>query len=1116
MNDIRTWLTGLGLQQYAEVFSANDIDLASVRLMTDDDFEKLGVTLGHRKRLLKAAATLADLVEPASVAAPVAFGAERRQLTVMFCDLAGSTELSARLDPEDLREIIDAYQRACAEVIGRFHGYVAKYMGDGVLAYFGYPQARENAADLAVHAGLGIVRAVNKLDGNSPSAKGSRLAVRVGIATGEVVVGDQIGIDSSREWSVVGDTPNLAARLQTATKPGKVMVADSTRLLTRENFFWSEPIFLALKGFDEPVRAWEANEEITPGSNFGSGPTDTRRRLIGRQSELALFGDRLELARSGLGQVILLIGEAGIGKSAITRALIERARSAGIACVEFHCSPFYQSSELKPFAIQIERDARIIRGDTPAENFSRLRAWLADENSDTETNAALLTALLSLPTPSRDRLSDLTPGAMRTKTLDLIETHLLGLGRGDPVLLVIEDAHWIDPTSGELLGRLVDRIGHRRIVLFANARLEFDATWTRRPNVTLLTLNRLSRRDAAELMAEVATSQKLPPELVEQLLTRSGGNPLFIQELTKSVLEAVGERDRKSEQLSAHEMVHLIPVSLRDSLTERLDRLGGAKELAQAAAVIGQDFDERLLAAITDRPEQQRKNELKQLEEAEIVVWRGSESPTTYMFRHALIQETAYQSLLKVKRRELHRRIAEKLEAGVVPELAAREPERIAQHYTEAGIIDRAIECWHQSGMRAARRSADIEAIKQLSQALELVRQQPASPDRAGKELSVLIALGPTLMATGGWNAIKVQEVYDAALTMARETGRSAEMFPVLWGRWLIAHAGGAAQSARELLQQLSDVAQSGDPDLMMQFHHAAGSNHCTEGEFSQSVEHAEACIAGYQLERHRHQAMQYGGHDPCVCTTCIGALAQFALGRAVQAQDWSDHALTLAGKLEHVPSIAHAHVYRAELCQIRGEFVTVIKSAEHALAIGLDKGLAHYVTWAKMMRGWALTMGGQIERGPGEMEEGYAALLKVGIRYHAPHRLGMRAQTYAAAARKSEAVAAIEEALASVKQTGETWYEAELIRIKAELLRAAFPADRLTAETLLEESIATANRQGAHQWESRARIDLAKLLAEQSREAAARDVLGPMHDWSDIDIPERTRAAKLMDRLTN
>ncbi len=1116
MSDIRHWLAGLGLGQYADVFAANDIDLVSVRLMTDADFEKLGVTLGHRKRLLKAAESLPPAAEPAGPAAPIAPAAERRQLTVMFCDLVGSTELSARLDPEDLREIIGAYQRAGTAVIERCQGYVAKYMGDGILAYFGYPRAREDAADLAVHAGLGIVQAVKNLAFAPPSAAGLNLAVRVGIATGEVVIGDQVGVDSAREWSVVGETPNLAARLQAAAMAGEVLVGDRTRRLTRQRFVWAGPRMLPLKGFAEPVQAWEVSGESASVAVAGATLGETTR-LIGRQSELALLGDRLELARSGQGQVVLLIGEAGIGKTAITHALIERARRDGIACVELSCSQFHQSSELKPFALQIERDVGIVRKDLPAENLGRLRAWLARNNDDTDTNAALFAALLSLPTPTNEPLSDMTPRALRVKTLDLLETHLLALERRDPVLLVIEDAHWIDPTSGELLDRLVDRVQRRRMVLFANARPEFEAGWSRRPNVTLLTLNRLGRRDAAALVAEIAAAQALPAELEEQLLMRAEGNPLFIQELTRSVLEALAARAGKSGRPPADEIIHLIPASLRDSLAERLDRLGSAKELAQAAAVIGQDFDERLLAAIIDRPESQQKRELEQLAAAEIIGRRGSELPTSYSFRHALIQEAAYQSLLKAKRRDYHRRIAESLERGVVPELSDREPERIAQHYAEAGIVDRAIECWHRSGVRAAQRSADIEAIKQLSQALELVRQQPVGPERAGKELSILIALGPTLMATGGWDAIKVREVYDVALNLARETGRSAEMFPVLWGRWLIAHSSGAAQSARELLQELSDVAQGGgDLDLMMQFHHAAGSTRCTEGEFSQAVDHAEACTASYELGRHRHQAMQYGGHDPCVCTTCIGALAQFSLGRAARAQKWSDEALNLAGKLEHVPSIAHAHVYRAELSQIRGEPAPVMKSADRALAIGLDKGLAQYVAWAKMMRGWALTRGGQVEQGIGEMEEGFAALQKVRVRYHLPHRLGVRAQTYEAAGRTSEAVAAIEDALASVERTGESWYEAELLRIKAGLLRTASPADRRIAESLLEQSIATASRQGARQWESRARIDLATILAVQSREAAARDVLAPTRDWSEIDLPERSRVAKLFQQISS
>jgi class 3 adenylate cyclase/predicted ATPase len=1103
MTDIRRWLAELKLDQYANLFTYNDIDLEAVRLLTDADLEKLGVTLGHRKKLLKAAAELPS-AETSGREMAVS-GPERRQLTVLFCDLAGSTELSARLDPEEFREIIDAYQVACKAVIERFQGYIAKYMGDGILVYFGYPQARENAADLAVHAGLGIVQTVAKLP--------RKLAVRVGIATGEVVVGDQIGIESSREWSVVGATPNLAARLQAAAKPGQVMVADGTRRLVRQQFSWVGPQALSLKGFAEPMRAWEVSEESALEPIAAVTPRETH--LIARQSELALLGERLELARSGHGQVVLLIGEAGIGKSAVTRALIDRARDDGIACVQFNCSPFHQSSELKPFARQIERDAGIVRNDSPAENLGRVRTWLARGGSKTDTNAALFAALLSLPTPANE-LSDFTPQALRTKTLDALETYLVGLEQREPILLVLEDAHWIDPTSGELLDRLVKRVMRRRIVLFVNARPEFQAGWSRQPNVTLLTLNRLGHRDAAALLAGVAATRALPPELVEQLLARAEGNPLFIQELTKSVLEAAAERGANSDPRLAAEIVHVIPASLRDSLAERLDRLGSAKEVAQAAAVIGQDFDERLLSTIVVRSEPQRRKDLEQLVEAGIIVWSGSEAPTNYTFRHALIQEAAYQSLLKARRRDYHRRIAEALEAGVVPGLSEREPERIAQHYTEAGILDRAIDCWHQAGVRAAQRSADIEAIKQLGQALELVRQQPPGAERTGKELSLLIALGPTIMATAGWDAIKVREVYDAALLLARETGRSAEIFPALWGRWLIAHASGAADSARDLLRQLLDVAHDrGDPDLLLQFHHAAGSTECTEGHFSSAVEHAETCMASYDLQRHRHQAMRYGGHDPCVCTTCIGALAQFSLGRTARAQAWSDKALTLANEIEHVPSIAHAHLYRAELSQIRSQPAPVLESADRALAIGLDKGLAQYVAWAKMMRGWALAASGQAEQGLAEMEEGFAALMKTSVRYHLPHRLAMRAQTYALAGRHSQAIEAIGEALQSVKETGEHWYEAELMRINAAMLHSSARTDGRVCESLLEQSVAVASGQGARLWENRARIDLAVLLAGQSREPAARAVLNPIKEWGDaFDSPERSRAAEVLEKL--
>lgn len=1108
MTRMREWLGRCGLGRYADTFEANDIDLEVARLLDDADLEKLGLSLGHRRRLQRALAAMPPAAAP--TAAPDATPApERRQLTVMFCDLANSTGLAAGLDAEDLQKLIGDYRSACAQVIEHYGGYVAKYMGDGILAYFGYPRARADAADRAVHAGLGVVRALAARGDERP------LAVRVGIATGEVVVGEQVGIESSREWSVVGDAPNLAARLQTAAEPGQVLVAEATRRLVRAAIGWSGPHPHSLKGFAEPVAVWHALDE--PAAAAGRAPAPAgATKLVGRRGELALLGDRLELACSGVGQAVLLVGEAGIGKSALARALLDQARAGDVACRQYVCSPFYQTSELNPIVTQIAREVRIVRAEPPAANLDRLAGWLARDGSAHETDGALFAALLALQTPEDAALRDLTSAALRVKTLRSVEAHLLRADRERPAVLLLEDVHWMDPSSGDLVDHLIDRLGEHRILLLATARPEFEARWTRRQNATVLTLSRLGPRDAAALAAEVPAARALPPEIVAELLQRAQGNPLFIEELTKAVTEAIGDSD---DAVGANErleqMVHVIPSSLRDLLAERLDHLGPAKETAQAAAVIGQEFDLRLLEAISDQPAR-RGADITRLLEAEIIVHHENGAPTGFAFRHALIQEAAYQSMLKSKRREHHRRIAESLERGVVPELSEREPERIAQHYAEAGVAERAIECWHQSGIRAAQRSANMEAIRQLTSALQLLRQQPESRERAGKELSLLITLGPTLQATGGWDALSVREVYGDALRLARETGRGADVFPALWGRWLIAHAGGEAEVARELLAELARIARAaGNADLLLQLHHAAGSTHCTDGFFRQALDEVEACVAAYDVAKHRHQAMQYGGHDPRVCTTCIGALARFIVGHAGQAQRWSNEALALAEQIEHAPSVAHAHTYRAELAQIRGQVDATLHAADRALAIALDKGLQHYIAWAKMTRGWALAMQGNADAGIGELEEGLAALRRTGVRYHSLHRLGMRAQAYAAAARHAEAVDAVDEAIAAVEATGERWLEAELYRIKASVLSAMPGTHRGAVESLLERAVDLAATQGARLWECRARIDLARTFAGAARIDAARDVLAPVAGWSDdVDIDERAAAQALRSRL--
>jgi class 3 adenylate cyclase/predicted ATPase len=1105
MNDIRRWLASLDLSQYGDVFAANDIDLDVVRLLSETDLEKLGLSLGQRKRFLKAAAALDEPTKTSAQPseAPTRGEPERRQLTVMFCDLVGSTDLSAQLDPEDLRDIIGRYQNACAAVIHDVEGHVAKYMGDGILAYFGYPRAHEDDADRAVHAGLRIVEAVAKLEVVSVTEAKPLLAVRIGIATGEVVVGDMLAADSSREAAVTGETPNRAARLQGAAAPNQVLVGDRTRQLTRRGFDWSGPLTLTLKGFDQPVRAWRVGGER-------SQPLAAKStRLIGRRSELALIAERLDAARSGDGQVVLLVGEAGIGKSRLTAAFLEQVGDQALR-LQYFCSPFHSSSELKPFADQIEREAGIVRTDSTADNLNRVAAWLARYDENSELGVALCAGLLSLRGTADERLADLAPRAIRAKTLDLLEEHLLRLERRGPLVLVFEDLHWIDPTSAELLRRLTERVHAHRVLILANARPEFDAPWMRPPRAVVITLSRFAHRDAAALIEEAAGGRKLPPELVQQLLARGQGSPLFIEELTKSVTEALTERNAGSGL--DLDTIRAIPVSLRDSLMARLDRLGSAKEIAQVCAVIGHDFDERLLPALIEPPGRDFKPELERLIEAQIIQRKPGEA-SSYLFRHALIQEAAYQSLLRMKRRDYHRKIAESLERGIAPELSEREPERVAFQYAEAALFDRAVQCWHRAATRAAERSANIEAVNLLREALNVARLHFSGEERTRQELPLLIALGPCLMATEGWNAPEVRSVYEAAIRLAHESGRAAETFPAIWGRWLTAHAGGEAESARELLRQLFDViGDGGDAHLALQAHHAGASTMCTDGELAATLKHVEATLALYDLRTHRHEAMRYGGHDPCVCTQCIGALAEMMLGHTARAHALSHAAQALAIKVDHAPSVAHGQWYRVELCQILDDPISTTELADNVLKIGVDKGMSLYVAWATMARGWARAKGGDRDRGLGEMEDGVAALRATGVVYHLPHRLGMRAQTLALAGRQAAAIEAIEEAVASVEATGERWYEAEILRLKALLVAAAPAADFRAAERCLEQAIATASRQSARLWESRARLDLALLLARQNRDA--RTVVGPVVAWDDIDLPERERAKAMLEKL--
>ena len=780
--DIAAWLRGLGLERYAAAFGESDVDAEVLPQLTAEDLISIGVTsVGHRRKLLAAIAALTAEAPAAATAAsrgaPEPAGAERRQLTVMFCDLVGSTALSARLDPEDLRAVIGAYHRCVAKVIGRGGGFVAKYMGDGVLAYFGYPRADEHDAERAVRAGLALVEAVAGLD----TAAGAPLQVRVGIGTGLVVVGDLIGQGASQEQAVVGETPNLAARLQALAEPGTVVIGPSTRRLTGGLFDYEDLGAVEIKGLATPVIASRVLRESAAEGRFAALRT-AGTPLVGRDEELALLQRRWQQARSGDGCVVLVSGEPGIGKSRLAQTLLERLSGEPHTRLRLFCSPHHQVSALYPTITQLERAAGFRRDDTAERRLHKLEAMLAA--TATGEAAPLLAALLSLPAGERYPPLNLTPQKQKEKTLRALVAQVEGLALRQPVLMLFEDAQWSDPTSLELLDLIIDRVPALQVLLIITFRPEFTPPWAGRPHVTSLALNRLPPRQRAEMISGVTGGKALPEEIADQIIDRTDGVPLFVEELTKAVVESGMLTDVGDRYTAAGQVTPLaIPATLQASLLARLDRLAPVREVAQIGAALGRQFSHELIGAVAPMPQPQLDDALAQLVGAQLIYRRGAPPDAEYTFKHALVQDTAYSTLLRTRRQQLHARIAATLE-GRFPEVVAAQPALLAHHCTEAGLTEKAVEYWLAAGRQAWGRSAIAEAVALFRRGLALIPALPDGDWRRGRELDLQIVLGQALIMNRSWAAPELDEVYPRARELALMLNRPRALLFALWGQF--------------------------------------------------------------------------------------------------------------------------------------------------------------------------------------------------------------------------------------------------------------------------------------------------------------------------------------------
>jgi class 3 adenylate cyclase/predicted ATPase len=1117
MSEIRKWLEAIGLSEYAEAFDANKIDMDLLGEVDDQILKDIGMSAaGDRLRIRKAIAKLArapvaevNLSPTAAKHETTAASAERRQLTVMFCDLVGSTALSAKLDPEDLRGIITAYHRCCTELVERNGGFVAKYMGDGVLAYFGYPQAHEHDAERAVRAGLALVEAVPKLATHA----GSPLQVRVGIATGLVVVGDLIGAGAAQEQAVVGETPNLAARLHALAEPGAVVIAASTRRLTGGLFDYRDLGAVALKGFVENVPAWQVLAVSAAESRF-EALRATTTPLIGRDEEIDLLIRRWEQAKHGEGCVVLISGEPGIGKSRIAQTIVERLSNEPHTRLRYFCSPHHQDSAFYPSITQLERAANFRRDDTDEQRLNKLEKLLAQGTNDLTASVPLLADLMSIPTGDRYPPLNLTPQKRKEKTLYAQLAQVEGLAVQQPVLMVWEDVQWSDPTTRESLDLLIDRVPTLRVLVIITFRPEFVPPWVGRSHVTLLTLNRLPPRQRTEMIAYVTGGRTLPREIADQIVDRTDGVPLFIEELTKSVVESgilteTGDGYAASRPLTAL----VIPTTLHASLLARLDRLAPTREVAQIGAALGRSFSHEQISAVLGMPQQQLDDALAQLVHAGLIFRRGTPPDAEYTFKHALVQDAAYDTLLRSRRQQLHGRIVATLEDRF-PEIVETQPEVLARHCTEAGFADKAVNYWANAGRQAISRCAMIEAVAQLTKGLNLLSGIHDGVARQEQELDLQIALGHALLATKGYGASEPGEAYAQARQLCEQLNRPAQLGTILAGQFAFRQVRAELEQAERHAEEISQLGDALD-DVMWKCFGWVYKGHTRTylGKFTD----ASICAANaLRLWAPKYRALALTPADPHVVSLIFLSRALLCLGQIARARLLGDEALAEAQRLSpYTLAFALAHIWIVDWA-LEGinSAPTMSLSANEAVAISSEHGFPLWLGESNVLRGWCLGAVGQTLEGISLVRQGIDICRATGSNILIPFFLTVLAEIYGIARQPEEGLHQLAEAAKLVKRTQERRAEAEKHRLRGTLLLSTH--DVAAAENSFQQALTVAQHQSAKFWELRAALDLARLWCDQGKHTEAHDLLAPIYGWftEGFDTPVLQDAKALLDQL--
>ena len=1098
MPDIELWLKGIGLEKYAEVFARHDIDLDVVPSLSEQDLEQLGLSLGHRRKFLAAVAKLCtggtqttDRSAQADVPRPEAASVERRQVTVVFSDLVGSTALAAELDPEDMDRLLQEYRKVCAAVIGRYEGHVAQYLGDGIVAFFGFPAAQEHAAERAVRAGREIAAVVGRLK----RPDGEALQSRIGIATGLVAAGTA-GVPG--EQTVVGDAPNLAARLQSFAEPGCVLVGPATHRLTEAFFEYQFVGEHEVKGYREPVPMWKVVGESTIESRFISARTAGADLMLGRERETAFLADAWQRATNGKGHVVVLSGEAGIGKSRLLEALVEHVRDTPHRLLRAQCSPYHGNTVLYPILQLLRQQLDVRRDLSDEENLQRVERMLERIGRSTRQARLLMAELLELRTQEVLSQAEMTAAQRKNATLEILAAFLVALLDGATVLLLLEDAHWSDPTTQTLIERLLDRIDGDRALIVVTHRPEMKPVWVDHLNTTPLRCKQLGREHCMAIVRHLASRWRIDDALIHEIASRSDGVPLYVHELTKAVLA------QQSPIAGA------VPLTLRDSLMERLDRLGGAKVVAQTASVIGRQFPYDLLATVAGADDNELRKDLERLRESGVIFTTGAEGERAYSFNHALIQDAAYESLSRDWRQTLHEKIARALESGAAAN-GASEPAVIAHHYSRAAKFEKAAQFWLLVADRSVERLAFVESVNALNFALCDAERIADPALRASLRLDAQLKLGRSLVFQKGPQSNEAELAFIEAHRLAKEANAGPQLFQSVWALYVNAGRNRRYDKAKLRGDELLAISEElGDEDLKFEaLHHHWGYAYFT-GQTANMLAHAAEGVRRYDPARHHRFAYTFAGHDAGVCAHCIRAMGLSVAGDPAKIKPELEAALVLSDRLQHPMSLLFAQGIMCCTLYVTHNFDSCRASANEMLRLATRFDLPFCGAIGSFWLGATQATHGEVADGLTRMEPAFEPLDGIGLFVLLP--AVVMVDTLARAGRDRDALALIARVLDKMSNPKLGMFVSELWRIRGELIARERGGDMALAEHCLQEALRIARGQEARLLQSRAGIALASHFAERGRRQEARMALAEcgVSALADRTAPEIVAADRL------